>query len=320
MRRRDLLFLFGGGVAALPRVGRAAQQHRIGLLSLTSADGMDSSQLAAVHGGLNETGYVEGVNLVIEYRWADGNYARLPALAAELVREGVEVIMSFGGPQPAMAAMEATTTIPIVASNAAPLVKRFNRPEGNVTGVSIITGDLTPKRLQILAQIVPGAAIGVLMNRASPSHDDSRKSIENAAQALGVGVYFATASSDADFDPAFASLARQHVGALLPDADPFLGSKWQVLVTLAARYAIPTMHEWRRGVVAGGLISYAPPLTWIDYQVGRYTGQVLHGAKPADLPVVAPDKFELVINLKTAKALGLTVPQTILAGADEVIE
>jgi putative ABC transport system substrate-binding protein len=241
-------------------------------------------------------------------------------LAAELVREGVEVIMSFGGPQPAMAAMEATTTIPIVASNAAPLVKRFNRPEGNVTGVSIITGDLTPKRLQILAQIVPGAAIGVLMNRASPSHDDSRKSIENAAQALGVGVYFATASSDADFDPAFASLARQHVGALLPDADPFLGSKWQVLVTLAARYAIPTMHEWRRGVVAGGLISYAPPLTWIDYQVGRYTGQVLHGAKPADLPVVAPDKFELVINLKTAKALGLTVPQTILAGADEVIE
>jgi putative ABC transport system substrate-binding protein len=258
--------------------------------------------------------------LAIEYLWADGKYSRLPAFAAQLVRENVEVIMAFGGPQPAMAAMEVTKTIPIVASNAAPLVKRFNRPEGNVTGVEIITGDLIPKRLQILSQIVPGAAIGVLMNPASSSNDGNRKIIEDAARELGVRLYFATASSDADFDPAFASLAGLQVGALVPDADPFLGSKWQLLVTLAARYAIPTMHEWRRGVVAGGLISYAPSLTWIYYQVGRYTGLILNGAKPAELPVVTPTKFELVINLKTAKALGLTIPQAILAGADEVIE
>jgi putative tryptophan/tyrosine transport system substrate-binding protein len=285
MRRRHLLLLVGGAVAALPGSGRAAQQHRVGLLSLTSADGKDSSQLAALHSGLYETGYVEGQNLAIEYLWADGDYARLPAFAAQLVRENVEVIMAFGGPQPAMAAMEVTKTIPIVSSSAAPLVKHVNRPEGNVTGVNIITGDLTPKRLQIVSQIVPG----VLMNPASSSYDGNRKSIEDAARELGVRLYFATTSSDADFDPAFASLAGQHVGALLPDADPFLGSKWQLLVTLAARYAIPTMHEWRRGVVAGGLISDAPPLTWIDYQVGRYTGFILNGAKPAELPVVAPN-------------------------------
>jgi putative ABC transport system substrate-binding protein len=319
VRRRDLLLLISGA-AAVPEAARADRQRRVGFLSITSVGGMDSSQLAAVHRGLNETGYVEGRNLVIEYRWADGDYTRLPAEAAELVRGDVEVIMAFGGAQPARAAMQATEMIPIVASNAAPLVKHLNSPERNLTGVAIITGDLTPKRLQILAEIVPGAVIGVLMNPASSVYEDARKKIEEAARALAVKVDFASVSSDPDFDAAFATLAGRHVGALLPDADPFLGSKWQLLVTLAARYAIPTMHEWRRGVIAGGLISYGPPLAWIDYQVGRYTGQILNGAKPADLPVVAPTKFELVINLKTAKELGLAVPQSLLSGADEVID
>jgi ABC-type uncharacterized transport system substrate-binding protein len=216
--------------------------------------------------------------------------------------------------------MEATATIPIVAINAGPLVKHVNRPEGNVTGVALTTGDLLPKRLQILAEIAAGASIGVLMNPAFGMYDPDRRRIENAARALGVTLAFANASADSDFDPAVASLARQHVGALLPDADPFLNSRRERLIALTKRYAIPAMYEWREAVLAGGLISYGPSDLWADHQVGWYTGQILNGAKPADLPVVAPTKFELVINLKTAKALGLTIPQSILAGADEVIE
>jgi putative tryptophan/tyrosine transport system substrate-binding protein len=317
MRRRDLLFIIGGAVAVLPRAGRAEQQRRVGLLRLASAD---VKQLADIRRGLEGTGYVEGRNLVIEYRYADGDYPRLSALAADLVRNNVEVIMTSGGPDTAKAAMQATATIPIVGTSVAPLVRHFNRPEGNVTGVSITTGDLMPKRLQTLAEIVPGTTIGVLMNPAQSSYDHDHKSLEDAARALGVKLDFATASADPDLDPAFASLARQHVGALLPEAEPFLGNRWQLLVPLAARYAIPTMHEWREAVVSGGLISYAPPLAWVHYQVGRYTGQILNGAKPADLPVIAPTKYELVINLKTAGALGLTIPQSLIARADEVIE
>jgi len=200
------------------------------------------------------------------------------------------------------------------------LVKHFNRPESNVTGVSIITGDLTPKRLQMLAEMVPGKGIGVLMNPAAHDYERDRNTIEDAARALGVKLAFATASADAELEPAVASLARQHVGSVLPEAEPFLGNRWQLLVPLAAQYAIPMMQEWREAVSAGGLISYAPSLAWVLYQVGHYTGEILNGAKPTDLPVQQPTKFELVINLKTAKALGLTVPPSILARADEVIE
>jgi putative ABC transport system substrate-binding protein len=184
----------------------------------------------------------KAANLAIEYRWADGDFARLPGLAAELVRRNVEIITTTGSPESAKAAMQATATIPIVGTSVAPLVEHFNRPEGNVTGVSILTGDLTPKRLQLLAEIVPGATIGVLMNPNYPAHDRDRKTIEDAARALGVRLASASASADPDFEPAFASLARQQIGALLPEAEPFLGSRWQLLVTLAAKRAVPMMH------------------------------------------------------------------------------
>ena len=319
MRRRDLLLLASGTLTALPRAGRAERQHRAGFLSSIPADYMEPF-LADYRRGLDETGYVEGRNLAIEYRWADGDNARLSSLAADLVRNSVEVITAVGGMRAAIAAMQATMTIPIVASSVASLVKHFNRPEGNLTGTDIVTGDLMPKRLQILAEIVPGAAIGILMNPASAFYDPDRTRIEDAARALGIRVDFVSVSADPDFDAAFARLAQKHIGALLPDADPFLGSRGRLLVTLAARYAIPIMSEWREDVAAGGLTSYGPQHAWIYRQVGRYTGQMLNGAKPADLPVIAPTKFELVINLKAAKTLGLTIPQSLLLRADEVIQ
>ena len=318
MRRRDLLLWLAPALTATLRGSRAQQQRRVGFLSLASADAFTG--LPDYRRGLDESGYVEGRNLAIEYRWADGDFARLPGFAAELVRENVEVITAMGSPESAKAAAQATATIPIVGTSVAPLVAHFNRPEANVTGVSILTADLMPKRLQLLAEIVPGATIGVLMNPAYPGHDRDRAEIEDAARAVGVRLVFASASADSDFEPAFASLARQHVGAVLPEAEPFFGSRRQLLVTLAARYAVPMMHEWRESVLAGGLLSYAPQLAWIYHQVGLYTGQVLNGAKPGDLPVVAPTRIELVINLGTANTLGLTIPRSILARADEVIE
>lgn len=322
MRRRDVLALLGGGVVSLPLGATAQQPRRVGFLRLTPVDGLPA--IAEFRAGLEETGYLEGRNLVIEYRYADGDYARLPELAADLVRRNVDVIMTSGTQDAVRAAMRATSTIPIVGTSVGgttdPPVKHFNRPEGNVTGVSITTGELTPKRLQILAEMVPGAAIGVLMNPTLAAHKRSREQIENAAGELQVKLVFATASTEVDLDPAVADLAQQHVGAILPEAEPFLGNSWRRLVGLGERHKIPMMQEWRDAVVAGGLMCYAPSLSWVARQTGRYAGQILNGAKPADLPVQQPTKIELIINLKTAKALGLTVPQSLLARADEVIE
>jgi putative ABC transport system substrate-binding protein len=320
MRRRDLLgLLIGGAAAALAPAARAQQQRRIGFLSSVSADSSQSA-LADFRRGLNETGYDEGRNLLIEYRWADGDFASLPGLAAELVHANVEVVVTAGGPQPARAAMQATAAIPIVASSAGGLVKHFNRPDGNLTGVSITTSALTPKRLQILAELVPGAAMGVLMNPANSAYEHDRKELQSAAQTLGVELHFATAAADPEFEPAFASLGGLRVGALLIYADPFFNSRREQLVALAARHSIPAMHEWRESVAAGGLISYGPPLAEVFHQVGTYTGRILNGDKPGDLPVVEPSRLELVINLNTAKALGLTVPHSLAMRADEVIE
>jgi putative ABC transport system substrate-binding protein len=323
IRRRDLPFLAGAAFASLQSAARVQQPRRVGFLRLAPPD---ATQFADFRAGLEETGYAEGRNLVIEYRYADGNNARLPELAVDLVGQNVEVIVTSGGTDAVRAAMRATTAIPIVGTsvdpgkNRVPLVKHFNRPEGNVTGVSIVTGELTPKRLQILAELVPGAAIGVLMNPTLTMHKPNREEIEEVGRVLRVKLVIATVSTDADLDTAFASLADRHVGAILPEADPFLGNSWRRLVVLADRHKIPMMQEWREAVAAGGLMSYAPSFRWVMRQVGRYTGQVLKGAKPADLPVVAPTKIELAINLKTAKALGLTVPQSLFARADEVIE
>lgn len=326
MRRRRLLLTIVAGVVARPMSATRAQQpRRVGLLRLAPKDGLPP--IADFRAGLEETGYAEGRNLVIEYRYADGDYARLPELAADLVRRNVEVIMTSGGLDAVRAAMRATSTIPIVgssvdggASRAPPVVKHFNRPEGNVTGISILLGELVPKRLQILAELVPGAAIGVLMNPTVSTHKFSREVIEEAGRAVRVELVIATVSTDAGLDPAFASLVGQHVGAIFPETEPFLGNNWRRLIQLADRHKIPMMQEWREAVMAGGLISYAPSLSWVARQVGRYAGQILKGAKPADLPVVAPTKIELVVNLKTAKALGLTMPQSLFARADEVIE
>jgi len=318
VRRRDLLGLIPGAVIYV-REAHSQQMRRIGLLSALSADAI-APELAAFRRGLEETSYIEGQNLTIEYRWANGDYARLPNFATDLVKQNVELIVAIGGPQPAMAAMKQTKTIPILTVTASMFVKHINRPEGNITGANISTSTLMPKRLQILAEMAPGATIGVLMNPTYSQYDTDRKDIEQAAQSLGVKLAFATASGDPDFNSAFDSLVQQHVGALLIAAEPFFASRAGLLISLSARYAIPTMHEWRESVVAGGLISYGPQHVWAYHQVGRYTGQILNAAKPADLPVVAPTKFELVINLNTAKALGLTVPQSLLVQADEVIE
>jgi len=319
MRRRRLLALLGGAAAALPWTGRAQQQRRIGALCGTSAAAF-APWLAAFRLGLDETGFAEGRNLQIEYRWADDDAARLPALAADLVRANVELIATSGGPQPASAAMRATAAIPIVASSAAGLVRHYNRPEGNLTGVSFLTGVLTPKRLELLVELVPGVAVAVLANPAYSQYEPDRKEVEKAAQVLRVEVRFVLAGADTDLEPAFASLAKLPAGALLISADPFFNSRREQLVALAARYAVPAMHEWRESVVAGGLISYGPSLTGMYRLLGTYAGKILKGAMPADLPVQQPTRFELVVNLNTAKALGLTIPPSILARADEVIE
>jgi putative ABC transport system substrate-binding protein len=320
MKRRDLLrLLLGGPAAALPLAARAQQQRRIGYLSSVSAAGFESN-LAEFRRGLNETGYVEGQNLLIEYRWADGDFARLPALAGDLAQANVEVIVTAGGTQPVRAAMQATTVIPIVASSAGPLVKHFNRPEGNLTGISIVTDDLAPKRLQILAELVPGAPIGILLNPAISGYEQVHKDIENAAGTLGVQLHFATAAADLDLEPAFASLAELRVGALLIGANPFYNSRRAQILALASRHDLPAMYEWREFVVAGGLIGYGQALAEIYRQLGTYTGRILNGDKPGDLPVVEPSRLELVINLKTAKALSLTIPHAMMMRADEVIE
>lgn len=322
MRRRDLLLLACSGVVSSGIV-RAQQLRRIGFLRLAPAD---AAQLADFRAGIEETGYIDGRNLVIEYGYAEGDYARLPVLADELVRRKVEVIVTSGGPDAVIAAMRATSTIPIVGTSVArasrpfSIIKHHKRPERNVTGVYITTGDLVPKRLQILAELVPGAVIGVLVNPTSASHDRARAVIEDAGRMLNLPLVFAPVSTDADLDPAFASLAGHNAGAVIHEAEPFLGNSWRRLVRLAERYKIPMMQEWREAVAAGGLISYAPSFRWVMRQVGNYAGKILNGAKPADLPVIAPATFELSINLKTARALGLTVPQSLLARADEVIE
>ena len=272
MNRRILLGVFGGAAAVLPWAGRAQQQRRIGVLCGISAD-VFAPLLAAFRRGLEETGYAEGRNLQIEYRWAD-----------DLVRANVEVIATGGGPQPVSAAMRATTAIPIVASAAGNFVKHFNRPEGNLTGGSFLTGSLMPKRLELLAELVHGGAIAVLANPAYFEYESQRKQVEEAARVLGVEVRFVMAGTDADLEPAFAGLVSLGADALLISADPFFNSQRQRLVALAARYTVPTMHEWRESVVAGGLISYGPSLTAMYRLLGTYTGRILTRLRRFDPP------------------------------------
>ena len=332
MNRRTFITGLGAAaawpLAAMPLVARAQQPTTpvIGFLSSASLE-LAAPQVNALRQGLGDSGYVEGQNVTIEYRWADGHYDRLPGLAADLVRREVAVIAAAGaGGLSAQAAKNATSTIPIVFSSGvdpvkAGLVASINRPGGNATGVVQFAPLLESKRLQLLHELTPNAgALGVLLNPANPVSETQTADVQTAARNIGRQVHVATARSEGEFDAAFASLARQRIGGLLVAADPYFFSRREQLVALAARYAVPAIYEWRDFVMDGGLISYGTRIADGYRQIGIYCGRILKGASPAELPVVQPTKFEMAINLRTARALGLTVPNAMQLLADEVIE
>jgi putative ABC transport system substrate-binding protein len=324
VNRRELLLLLGGSVIA-PHVLRAQQKTMpvIGYLG-SESPGPFAPFVDAFRHGLSEAGYIEGQNLAIEYRWAEGRYDRLPALTADLVGRNVDVIAAFGIPS-ALAAKSATSTIPIVFSVGDPiergLVASLARPGGNLTGVSLINVKLMPKRLELLAELVPQAdVIALLLNPNNANTERSIRDVEEAARAKAVQLIILKAGTENEIDAAFASLVQLHAGALLVQTDPFFNDRREQLVARASRHAVPAIYGLREFAASGGLISYGTSFTAANRQLGIYVGKILKGAKPADLPVQRPTTFELVVNLKTAKGLGLTVPPSILARADEVIE
>jgi putative tryptophan/tyrosine transport system substrate-binding protein len=296
----------------------------IGYLSSQFADNEYNATVPFLQ-GLKETGYVEGQNVVIEYRYAENQYDRLPVLAADLVRRRVAVIVAGTSPA-AVAARAATTTIPIVFVTggdpvALGLVASLNRPGGNVTGVANLAGDLAAKRLQLLRQLLPNAVLfGVLADPAFPVTQSTIADLQAAAPMLGLQLIVVNARTDSDLETAFATFSQQHVGAVLVSDSAFFGRRREQLVALAGRHALPAILTLREFVLAGGLLSYGTSPGHSYHQIGVYTGRILNGEKPADLPVQQNTKIDLVINLKTAKALGLTIPETLLATADEVIQ
>jgi putative ABC transport system substrate-binding protein len=297
----------------------------IGFLDGRSPDAL-TDRLRGFRQGLKDTGYVEGENVTIEYRWAENEPDRLLALAAELARRPVAVIATSGGPAVTFAAKAATTTIPIVFSSARDpvrlgLVASFARPGGNLTGVAMMVAELAPKRFELLSEMVAHASvIALLVNPNNVQTDGVSKGVREAARAKAVQLQILKASTEGEIDAAFGTLMQLQADALVVGPDVFLHSRREQLEALEVRHTVPAIYEWRESVAGGGLISYGPKLTSVFRQLGIYAGKILTGAKPGDLPVEQPTKFELVINLKTAKALGLTVPPSILARADEVIE
>jgi putative ABC transport system substrate-binding protein len=326
MRRREFM-AFVGGAAVWPLAARAQQPAMPVIGFLNGFSPAEWAQpLAAFREGLNEVGYIEGRNVAIEYRWAEGQSDRLPALAAELVHRQVSVLVATGGSPTAVAARAATTTIPIVfvvGTNPfkTGLITSLSRPVGNVTGVYFLTGEMEGKRLELLRELVPtGALIAVLFNPRNLNTATEAKVVQDTALTLGHPTYILHAGSEPEIDTAFEALFQSRATALLVGADPFFLTRRDQIIALAARHALPTIYGEREFTEAGGLMSYGTSLTDATRQSGLYAGRILKGEKPADLPVMQSSKFEMVINLKTAKALGLDIPQTLLARADEVIE
>jgi putative ABC transport system substrate-binding protein len=328
MKRREFITLLGGAAAAWPIAVRAQQPAMpvIGFLHPTSSD-TNADRLRAFRQGLKDTGYVEGENVTIEYRWAEGQFDRLPELAADLVRRPVAVIVTLQGHAPALAAKAATTTIPIVFNVGEDpvrlgLVVNFARPGGNLTGVNFLATELTSKRLALLRELVPGAAhVAVLVNPANAASAETQsRDVEAAARAIGLQIQVLNASTSREINAAFATLVRERPDALFVGGDSLFTSRRVQLALLAAHHSIPAIYSSREITEAGGLISYGTNIADAWRQVGVYTGHILKGAKPADLPVVQATKFELVINAESARLLGLTVPPSLLVAADEVIE
>jgi putative tryptophan/tyrosine transport system substrate-binding protein len=328
MKRREFISLLGGAAVTWPVAARA-QQPTIPVVGYIHSDSPQTvaSLLAAFREGLSETGYVEGQNVAIEYRWAQNDLSRIPELVADLVRRRVDVIAAPGSSAVALAAKAATTTIPIVFSLGLDpvqlgLVASLSRPGGNITGVNSMSNELVAKRLGLLHELLPTAIrFGVLVNPQNPTTDESlKKDVEAAAAAIGPQIDFFTASTGAEIDTAFGSLLQRRADALVVHPDNLFINRRVQLITLAARHAVPVMYPLRPDAEAGGLMSYGTKLADAHRQAGVYTGRILKGAKPADLPVVQPTKFEFIINLQTAKTIGLKVPPTLLARADEVIE
>jgi putative tryptophan/tyrosine transport system substrate-binding protein len=327
MRRRKFLRLIGGATAAWP-LAVTAQPSAMPVIGFLS--GRSPAESASVEAGfrtgLKDAGYVEGQNLHIAFRWADGQYERLPALAADLVDRRVAVIVAVGSEVVALAAKAATTAIPIVfVIGSDPvevgLVVSLNRPGGNITGTSLLAGALGAKRLELLRELVPGAGLlAFLMNPRHPRGELDLTEMRDAALSLGQNMLVLTAATEADFPMAFATLVEQKAGALIVNRDAFFNSRREQIIALAARHAVPSIYESREHVAAGGLISYGPSYSDTYRQAGIYAGRILRGAKPTDLPVQLPTKFELAINIKTARALGVDVPPTLLARADDVVE
>ena len=324
MRRRDLIILLGGAAATWPLTARA-QQPVMALVGLLSAFQLDDRLIRAVREGLKDAGYVEGRNVAIKYRSADGRFDRLPTMAVDLVSDPAAVIIALA-PSAVVAAKNATTTIPIVlALGADPvdlgLVSSLNRPGGNVTGVTFFINSLGAKRFELLRELIPGATVvGFLINPQNPTSTPQISDVQAAARLLGVELRVLNASSEREIDTAFGSAVQQHVNAVVVGADSVFLSRRDQLVGLAARYALPAIYYVREFAVAGGLISYGASITDAYRLAGRYAGRILNGEKPADLPIQQTVKFELAINLKTAKTLGLTVPPSLLTSADDVIE
>src|SRR5712672_1388713 len=327
MKRRDFITLVTGAVASWPLVAHSQQSAMpvIGFLSSRSP-AESEAVVSAFRQGLGESGYIVGHNVAIEYRWAEGRYDRLPALAAELVGLRVAAVLAAGGPPAALAAKKATSTIPIIFSAADDpvglgLVESLSRPGGNITGMSVFNSSLGAKRLGLLHELVPSAkTVAYLANPANPSFRLEVDAVQEAAKAFDVDLQVLNASTDLEIEAAFARLAELHAGAIIVAGEPFFDSRRAAIVELAAKHSVPASYSWRENVAMGGLLSYGTSITHSYRNSGIYCGRILKGERPGDLPVMQPTKFEMTLNLKTAKALSLTVPPALLTGADEVIE